>query len=178
MLTKQSLRFLARAGVLLLGAFCSDAFGAPEIGRPAPALIAKQLDGRDLDLDALHGKVVVLNYWATWCPPCRAEMPALDAFYQHHRDEGVEVIGLSADDPHDRKDVVKVMRAITYPAILASEAKVNGFGAATALPITYVIDQDGILRAILRPGKSVITENALAEAVRPLLNKDHDVKPQ
>ena len=148
---------------------CSVAFAAPQIGDTAPALVVRQLDGSEFNLASRRGTVVVINVWATWCPPCRAEMPALDAFYRHHRDEGVEVIGLSADDLHDRKDVVKVMHDFSYPAALAAEATANGFGVAKVLPITYIVGADGIIGAILKPGHSTITEETLVSAAVPLL---------
>ena len=147
----------------------SSALAAPEIGRAAPPLVVQQLDGREFDLGSRRGNVVVLNVWATWCPPCRAEMPALDAFYRQHHDDGVEVIGLSADDPRDRKSVVKAMQGLSYPAALASDAKVDGFGSPTTLPMTYVVGSDGIVAAILKPGKSAITEESLTRVVLPLL---------
>jgi cytochrome c biogenesis protein CcmG/thiol:disulfide interchange protein DsbE len=113
--------------------------------------------------------------WATWCSPCRAEMPALDAFYRAHRADGVTVIGLSADDPHDRKDVVKVMRAFSYPAALLADAKANGFGRPTVVPITYVVDADGVIAAILMPSRSGgVTEETLDHAVQPLLDRSVD----
>jgi cytochrome c biogenesis protein CcmG/thiol:disulfide interchange protein DsbE len=142
------------------------------VGQPAPALVVKQLDGRDLDLASLRGKVVVLNFWATWCPPCRAEMPMLEAFYQKHQSEGVTVIGLSADDPHERKVVSRAILGLTYPAALLVDAKANGFGTPRALPITYIIGPDGIIRARLLPTKQGLTEQDLASAVTPLVPQD------
>ena len=143
-----------------------------DVGQPAPALIVKQLDGKDLDLAALRGKVVVLNFWATWCPPCRAEMPMLEAFYRKHESEGVTVIGLSADDPHERKAVSRAMQGLSYPAALLADAKTNGFGTPRALPITYIIGTDGIIRARLLPTKKGLTEQDLANAVTPLLPQE------
>ena len=76
-----------------------------EVGQPAPSLVVQELDGQTFDLSAVRGKVVVVSFWATWCPPCRAEMPVLDAFYRRYHGQGLEMIGLSADRPHDRSDV-------------------------------------------------------------------------
>jgi cytochrome c biogenesis protein CcmG/thiol:disulfide interchange protein DsbE len=154
--------------VMLAGSAVS--FAAAEVGQHAPALVAPELNGNEFDLSQQRGRVVVLNVWATWCSPCRAEMPVLDAFYRAHRDEGLTVIGLSADDPHDRKDVVKVMRAFSYPAALAADAKTNGFGRPTVVPITYVVDADGVIAAILLPSRSGgVTGETLDRAVQPLL---------
>lgn len=143
-----------------------------DVGQPAPALIVKQLDGTELDLAALRGKVVVLNFWATWCPPCRAEMPMLEAFHRKHESEGVTVIGLSADDVHERKAVSRAMQGLSYPAALLADAKTNSFGTPRALPITYIIGPDGVIRARLLPTKKGLTEQDLATAVMPLLPGD------
>src|SRR5947209_2476920 len=77
------------------------------LGKPAPALVIEQLNGKTFDLASQHGKVIIVNFWATWCPPCRKEMPTLDAFYRTYHAQGLEMIGLSADRPHERSEVVK-----------------------------------------------------------------------
>ena len=147
------------------------ACAAADVGRQAPALVVQELDGRSFDLATQHGKVVIVNVWASWCPPCRAEMPALDAFYRAHREQGIEVIGLSADDRHDRGEVAKAMQTVTYPAAMLTEAKVNGFGPTKVLPMTYVIGPDGIVRARLGPDDAPLTERRLAEVALPLLRQ-------
>jgi len=145
------------------------AVGAMDVGQQAPPLVVTELDGSGFDLGALRGKVVVVHFWATWCPPCREEMPALDAFYRQYRGQGLDMIGISADRPRDRSDVVKMMQAFAYPAAMLGDAKVNGFGAPEALPVTYVIDQAGIVRAKFRPDQMAVTQQSLAAAVLPLL---------
>ena len=138
------------------------------VGAPAPPLIVTQLDGQEFDLARAHGKVVVVNYWASWCSPCRAEMPALDKFYQRHRGQGLVLLGLSVDDARDRAAVADIMRKFSYPAALAADATANGFGPALAVPMTFVIDASGVVRARLVSGTAV-TERSLAQLVVPLL---------
>jgi cytochrome c biogenesis protein CcmG/thiol:disulfide interchange protein DsbE len=96
-------------------------------------------------------------------------MPALNAFYQRYHDRGLEVIGLSADRPHDRSEVIKVMQSFSYPAAMLDDAKVDGFGEPGVLPTTYVIDAQGNVRAKLTPNEKPVTEQSLAAAVLPLL---------
>jgi peroxiredoxin len=96
-------------------------------------------------------------------------MPMLEAFYRKHQAEGVLLVGLSADDLHDRKDVEKAARGLTYPIALLQEAKANGFGSPKALPMTYVIDKNGVIRARLMPTRAGLSEPDLAAAVLPLL---------
>jgi len=139
---------------------------APAIGKPVPALVAPELDGKTFDLAAERGKVVIVNFWATWCGPCRAEMPLLNRFFLEHRAQGLALVGVSVDDRHDQKEVVEVMRRFAYPAVLASSAKVNGFGPPLAVPMTWVIDAQGVVRARL---VSAVTEEALVQTVLPLL---------
>lgn len=156
---------------LLLGAACAAAgtAAAPvEVGRPAPALIVPRLDGRTFDLAALRGQVVIVNFWASWCSPCRAEMPQLDAFYRQHHAQGLELLGLSVDDPQDRATVVHIMKSFSYPAAMAVAAKVNDFGAPLAVPMTWIIDAKGVVRARLIAGNTV-TMHSLEQLVLPLL---------
>jgi peroxiredoxin len=161
----------AASGWVALVIACHIALAATEVGQPAPPLAATELDGRGFDLAALRGKVVVVNFWATWCPPCREEMPALDAFYRQHHDQGLEMLGISADRPRDRGEVVNMMHAFSYPAAMLGDAKVNGLGAPDALPVTYVIDRAGIVRAKFRADQMAVTEQSLAATVLPLLSQ-------
>ncbi|MGD0946445.1 MAG: redoxin family protein [Candidatus Binatia bacterium] len=80
------------AGAVSLIAHGPLARAAAEAGQPAPALVVQQLDGQAFDLGTLRGKVVIVNFWATWSPPCRTEMPILDAFYQQYHARGLEMI--------------------------------------------------------------------------------------
>ncbi|HYL01702.1 MAG TPA: TlpA disulfide reductase family protein [Steroidobacteraceae bacterium] len=163
----------ARATLSALAALVAGAVLMPtaagrgaEVGQPAPALVAAELDGRPFDLAALRGSVVIVNFWATWCGPCRAEMPLLNSFYLAHRAQGLVLIGLSVDDAHDRREVERIMRQFAYPAVLAAGARTNGFGPPLAVPMTWVIDAQGVVRARL---VSAVTEQALEQAVLPLL---------
>jgi hypothetical protein len=97
-------------------------------------------------------------------------MPRLDAFYRRYHAQGLELLGLSVDDVKDRAAVVDVMKRFRYPAAIADAATVNGFGAPLAVPMTWIIDPKGIVRARLIAG-SAVTEQSLEQAVLPLLPK-------
>ncbi|MGD0116694.1 MAG: TlpA disulfide reductase family protein [Candidatus Binatus sp.] len=145
------------------------ALASATVGSAAPALVVPELDGQTFDLGAERGKVVIVNFWATWCPPCRAEIPALDAFYRRYHGNGLEMIGVSADRPHDRSDVTKMKESLSYPVAMMDDATVNDFGPPNTLPITFVVDGNGILRAEFTPDQTPVTEKTLSDAVLPLL---------
>jgi cytochrome c biogenesis protein CcmG, thiol:disulfide interchange protein DsbE len=139
------------------------------VGEPAPALIAQSFRGEKFDLSTLRGKVVVLNFWASWCEPCRAEMPLLEAL-SHDYGDRVAVVGLSADDPHDRRDAVQLAQRVSYLTGLLVEAPANGFGAPQALPLTYIIAPTGILSAILQANLGPLSADRLRAAVETALH--------
>jgi cytochrome c biogenesis protein CcmG, thiol:disulfide interchange protein DsbE len=156
----------AIAAVILINA--PRALADSTVGQPAPALVIEELNGSTFDLAAERGKVTIVNFWATWCQPCRKEMPALDAFYRRHHAEGLEMIGLSADRRHDRSEVIKVMQSFSYPAAMLDDARSDGFDEPSALPVTYVIDKNGIVRTKFTPDKP-LTDESLTDSVLPLL---------
>ncbi|HTW86866.1 MAG TPA: TlpA disulfide reductase family protein [Candidatus Binataceae bacterium] len=147
----------------------TGALAAPDVGQPAPALVAQELNGQTFNLAAQRGKVVIVNFWATWCSPCRKEMPALNAFYRKYHSQGLEMIGMSVDRSHDRSEVQTVMQSYSYPAAISEDAKINDFGMPGEVPETFIIGVHGILRAELTPDKTAVTEQTLAAAVLPLL---------
>lgn len=159
----------AGAGIAAIVCAAALAFASANVGDAAPALEVLGLDGRAFDLSGLHGKVVLVHFWATWCPPCREEMPALDAFYRRYHRQGLELLALSTDRPHDRSDVAKVMQSYSYPAAMLEDAKVNDFSAPDVLPVTFVVDRSGVIRAKLTPEVTPVTEKTLADIVLPLL---------
>jgi thiol-disulfide isomerase/thioredoxin len=127
-------------------------------------LLARSFAGEPLELATLRGKVVVLNFWASWCEPCRAEMPLLDALSRDYCDR-VVVVGLSADDRHDRRDAVAAAGAVSYFTGLLSDAPDNGFGAPQMLPLTYIIAPTGLISAVLSANRGPLSAAQLRAAV-------------
>ncbi len=166
---RTSLTVLLIAGLTALGPATR---AAPRIGQPAPQLAATLLDGSRFDLAQSRGRVVIVSLWATWCTPCRLEMPILDQALARHRAEGLEVVGLSADRLKSRDEVIRVMSDLGYPSGMALEASPNGFGVPRALPQTFVIDRQGVIRAEFGVLGKPVTEAGLETAIEPLLAQE------
>ncbi len=157
------------AALALAAALGAPPLQAAEAARPALSLTT--LAGEDFDLGHQRGHVVVIHFWATWCPPCIEEMPALQRFFERYQARGVEVIAVSQDRTRDIEEVHRMMHhmKMTYPVALAHTASRNSFGEQAALPVTYVIDAAGNIRGELRPKTRPLTEAALATIIDPLL---------
>jgi len=139
-------RLAVGVAILWLAPASDPARAAPEIDKAAPALVVTELDGGTFDLAKLRGKVVLVSYWATWCAPCRKDMPKLDAFYRRYHPQNLEIIGISVDRQSDLKKVRKVMASLAYPVAVLKDVSVDGFGKPEGVPITWIIDADGKVR--------------------------------
>ncbi len=119
-----------------------------EVGNPAPAYEATTLDGAKTSLGALRGKVVLLNVWATWCVPCREEVPYLESLYQQESARGLEIVGVSVDARGSESAIGDFRRdfKMTYPIWLDPDQNVQTLYRALGVPASYLIDRDGVLR--------------------------------
>ncbi len=121
--------------------------GRAAINAPAPAFSLQDLDGKPLDLGTYRGQVVLLDFWATWCTPCQAEIPHFVEFQDKYRSQGFEVIGLSMDD--DAKPVREFYKQykMNYPVALGTTQIADSYGGVLGLPITFLIARDGTIAA-------------------------------
>lgn len=140
-------------GLIALGWTQRGRFTAAEVGAIAPDFSLVDIDGQMVSLQQYRGQVVLLNFWATWCPPCVHEMPSMERIYQSLRDRGFVVLGVSVDvDPGDAdaegrsqgivREYVDRLE-VTFPILLDPHGQVEGAYDVSGLPTTYVIGRDG-----------------------------------
>ena len=139
------------------------------VGKPAPPLEAKTIDGKNFSLADVAGNVVIINFWASWCEPCRKEMPAMESYYKKHKDGGLRILAISLDDSEDEAKVREIMKSYSYPAAFQRDADFSGFGRIWRMPMTFIIDRQGILRKDGGVGPPSIDLDLLEKIVTPLL---------
>ncbi len=115
----------------------------PFLARPAPPFTLTLFDGKVLRLEDLRGKVVFLNFWASWCPPCRAEARTLEAAWQKHRDQGVVFLGVNLQDKEEAAREFLAEFDVTYPNGMDRGARIAVDYGVWGLPETFFIDRDG-----------------------------------
>jgi thiol-disulfide isomerase/thioredoxin len=137
------------AGMLYFGFHMSRRPGpeAPAVlGKttPAPDFTLESLDGKDMRLSDFHGKAVLLNFWATWCGPCKIEMPWFVDFQKQYGSQGLQIVGVAMDDS-SKEDIAKFAKemGVNYPVLLGKEAVGDEYGGVPALPESFFIGRDG-----------------------------------
>ena len=141
------------------------------VGYLAPDFSLRNLKGNYQSLDSFSGQVVVLNFWATWCVPCRVEMPSFEKLYRRYRSEGVTVLAVTLDKNSEQniKSFIEEYE-LSFPVLLDEEGKVERLYPSMTIPFTYVIDRDGRIVARVDGAKNW-ESNETFEAIEYLLKK-------
>ncbi|HFC09220.1 MAG TPA: TlpA family protein disulfide reductase [Chloroflexi bacterium] len=123
----------------------SERASAPVVGANAPSFAAETLDGKIVHLQDFRGKPVVLNFWATWCPPCRAEMPMLQQYYVKHQNDYVMLAVNDAEPASQVADFIK-QKGFTFTVLLDPQQALVQMYRIQGFPTTFFIDKDGVIR--------------------------------
>jgi cytochrome c biogenesis protein CcmG/thiol:disulfide interchange protein DsbE len=138
--------------------------GSVEAGQPAPAFCLESAAGGQECLGDYYGQVVLLNFWATWCVPCRAEMPEIESAYRAHRERGFQVLAINVQETEAEVRPFARELGLTFPAVLDRDAGVARAYLARALPSSFLVDRRGVLRYVrVGPLTSTMLEEQLGK---------------
>jgi cytochrome c biogenesis protein CcmG, thiol:disulfide interchange protein DsbE len=160
-----------------MGAACGLMAGSParandlHVGKRAPPATLVTLDGQKLSTPDLVGNVVILTFWATWCVPCRDELPLLSKYATEHASQGLRVLGFSLDVPQEVAGVRAVAGSLSFPNGLLASSSAPGYGRIWRIPVNFTIDREGrLVDDGWREKKPVWTPERLDRIVTPLLS--------
>lgn len=153
-------------GMFAAAALASSAM----VGKPAPDFALKSSTGENLRLSEYRGDVVMLNFWATWCGPCRQEMPLLDDLFNRYERVGFTLLGVNIDD--DSQRAIDMMRelGVNFPVLFDATKDVSKLYNVSAMPVTVILDREGNVRHVHQGYKPGYEEKYLNE-VRALLRE-------
>jgi peroxiredoxin len=156
---------------LVFSVFAAGSLAASGMtGQPAPDFALKSSSGENLRLSEYRGDVVMINFWATWCGPCRQEMPLLDELYSRYQRVGFNLLGVNIDDDSSRAmDMIDEL-GVSFPVLFDSSKEVSRLYQVDAMPVTIIVDRDGNVRHVhqgYKPGY----EQQYLDQVRALLRE-------
>lgn len=129
---------------------CSTLLGAKEVSGLAPDFTLASGSGKNIKLSELRGEVVMVNFWASWCGPCREELPLLDVLYRQYRDYGFTLLGVNVDENRAAADKLLEQIPVSFPVLYDPTSAVSELYQVDAMPSTILIDRDGNLRYLHR----------------------------
>ena len=164
--------FSIASALLALGASLALPLGAHAVGlkESAPDFTLKSLDGSNLRLEEYRGQVVLINFWASWCGPCRQEMPLLDRLHHRYEDTGFAVLGVNVEGEAAPAQGIVDKTNVTFPILIDEGQKVSDMYNLQAMPTTVVVDRDGVVRYI-HPGYKPGDEAKYVEVVKKLIRE-------
>lgn len=138
------------------------------VNYPAPDLRLDDLSGGQVSLEDYLGQVILVNLWATWCPPCKAEMPVLQAYYEAHKRQGFALVAINAGDPPEDVEAFVQTIGLTFPVWLDPQSAATRAFRTAGLPSSYVIDRSGQIRLAW---SGAVERETLEKYVTPLINQ-------
>jgi len=166
-----TLNAVAAAGLILLGVLTvSPARAAlPPVGQAAPNFTLKSDSGKNLRLSEFRGQVVLINFWASWCGPCRQEMPLLGKLYDQYRNAGFVLLGVGVDENTENGRAMSRRLGVRFPILFDREQQVSQLYGVDAMPATLLIDRDGTVRYVHRgykPGYEQTYQSQIRELLK------------
>jgi peroxiredoxin len=155
---------------MLLACTVGSASAAVQLSSNAPDFTLKSAAGANLRLQEQRGQVVLVNFWATWCGPCRQELPHLNSLYDKYRASGFVLLGVNIDDDPRLATALAAKLGLRFPVLLDNDKKVSRVYDMSAMPATLLIDRDGRVRHIHRGYRDGV-EKTYEEQVRALLKE-------
>lgn len=143
---------------------------AVEIGKPAPDFTLKSMAGKNLSLNEQRGKIIVINFWASWCGPCRKEMPVLETFYGKYQDLGVSVWGVNVEQESQAGRDFLADLTLTFPIFFDETNTISATYQVEAMPTTVIVDRDGLVRYSFK-GYKPGYEKKYAKAIKKLIRE-------
>ncbi len=156
---------------LVFGVFAASSLASSGLeGQPAPDFSLKSSTGENLRLSEYRGDVVMINFWATWCGPCRQEMPLLDELYSRYQRVGFNLLGVNIDDDSRRAMRMIEELGVNFPVLFDARKEVSELYEVDAMPVTVIVDREGTVRYIhhgYKPGY----EDKYLDQIRSLLRE-------
>jgi len=159
-----------RAILVALAAMTAVTSHAVAVQDEAPDFTLKSLEGSNLRLEEYRGQVVLINFWASWCGPCRQEMPLLDRLHHRYEDTGFAVLGINVEGEIKPAQEIVDKTNVTFPVLIDEDQKVSEMYNLEAMPSTVVVDRDGVVRYIHR-GYKPGDEAKYVEVVKALIQE-------
>lgn len=164
------IRFFNVLGAAMLGALLAAPAAAVTVANAAPDFTLRRVDGPNLRLQEQRGRVVMVNFWATWCGPCRQEMPHLNRLHAKYRDAGFLLLGVNIDEDVNKAVGLSSRLGLQFPILLDTEKKVSRLYDLTTMPSTVLIDRDGRVRHVHLGYKDGV-EQTYEKQIRELLKE-------
>ena len=140
------------------------------VSGPAPSFTLNDLDGRPVNLTDYRGKIVLLNFWATWCEPCKKEMPEMQAAYEQYMDQGFVVLAINFGGRADQASSFAHHGRLTFPILLDPGVKVASRYGVVSLPVSFFIDKEGIIRERVFGGG--LTADSIGKSMRHIQDRE------